>query len=318
MGNFDRLIAAAIEHLRGRLLSRGWSSTEIDALTGRIERLNFPGLLALLGAGSQRTGLLGAELLSAAAQDVAFEASPDEELGPGAIQRFLKDVLHRHVSLSDIPVRESEGEALKRERFKQGVAALARRSGMLPTLDQTERIASLLSNGEFFRDIGSATAATLSTARTLPLALADDIRWSPRAIRLLLALWRDLRGTPASVWKVFAQLRSGELDDPPAVLSHTLTALYATASLAAISEMIRTLLAKDRESFRLAVVLYARSAGIPIEEADLDVLRESVFNTDEPDLGPALLHAVERLEANLGRDFMIGVLDRLEPRRDSD
>jgi hypothetical protein len=127
----------------------------------------------------------------------------------------------------------------------------------------------------------------------------------------LFALRRDLRGTPASVWKVFAQLRDGELDDPPAVLSDTLRVLYATASIAAVAEMIRTLLAKDNESFRLAVILYARSAGIPIEEADLDVLRESVFNTDEPDLGPTLVGAIERLEENLGRNFLNGVLDRL-------
>jgi len=182
---------------------------------------------------------------------------------------------------------------------------------MLPSLDQTERIASLLSNGEFFRDIGSTTAATLWSVRTLPLAVAEDIRWSPRAIRLLCALRRDLRGTPASVWKIFAQLRGGDLDDPPAVLSNTLRILYANASLAAVAQMIRTLLAVDNESFRLAVVLYARSAGIPIEEADLDALRESVFDTDEPDLGPALARAVERLERNLGRNFLNGVLDRL-------
>jgi hypothetical protein len=311
MGNFDQLIEAAIEHLRRRLLARGWSSTEITTLTGRIESLNFPALLAVLGAGKKRSGLLGAELLSAAAQDVAFEASPDEDLKRGAIQRFLKDVLHRHMSLSDIPTRESEGDELKWERFKKGVSALARRCGLVLSLDQTERLASLLANGEFFRDIGSATAVTLSTVRGLPLAIAEDIRWSPRAIRLLFALTRDLRGTPASAWKVFAELRDGRLDDPPAVLTHTLRALYATASIAAISEMIRTLLAKDNETFRLAVVLYARSAGVPIEDADLDVLRESVFDSDEPDLGPTLTHAIERLEENLGRNFLIGVLQRL-------
>jgi hypothetical protein len=126
-----------------------------------------------------------------------------------------------------------------------------------------------------------------------------------------LALSRDLRGTPASAWAVFVQLRGGKLERPPALLTHTLRTLYATASIAAISEMIRTLLAKDNETFRLAVVLYARSAGIPIEDADLDVLRESAFNTDGPDLGPALDRAIERLEENLGRNFLIGVLERL-------
>jgi len=208
-------------------------------------------------------------------------------------------------------VRESESEDIKQRLFKKGISALARRSGLTLSLDQTQRLADLLANGEFFRDISSATAVTLSNARGLPLAVAEDIRWSPRAIRLLFALMRDLRGSPASAWKVFAELRGGHLEDPPAVLTHTLRVLYETASIAAISEMIRALLAKDNETFRLAVVLYARSAGIPIEDADLDVLRESAFNTDDPDLGPVLVRAIERLEESLGRDLLIGVLQNL-------
>jgi hypothetical protein len=179
------------------------------------------------------------------------------------------------------------------------------------TGEQVERVAELLATGEFYRDIAGTTAATLATAHALPLAIAEDIRWSPRAIRLLLALSRDLRGTSASAWAVFAQLRGGKLERPPALLTHTLRILYATATLATISEMIRSLLAKDNETFRLAVVIYARSAGIPIEEADLDVLRESAFNTDDPNLGPILDVAIERLEENLGRHFLFGVLERL-------
>jgi hypothetical protein len=311
MGNFDQLIEVAAEYLRKRLLARGWSSTEIATLCRRIESLNFPGLLAVLGIGEKRSGLLGAELLGEAAQDVAFEAPPDENLEAGAVQRFLKAVLHENASLADVPVRESEGEERKREIFEQGISALARRGGMSFTGEQVKRVADLLATGEFYRDIASTTAATLATAHELPLAIAEDIRWSPRAIRLLLALSRDLRGTPASAWAVFAQLRDDKLEQPPALLTHTLKLLYATASIAAISEMIRTLLAKDNETFRLAVVLYARSAGIPIEDADLDVLRESVFDTDDPNLGPALDRAIERLEENFGRNFLIDALERL-------
>jgi hypothetical protein len=177
--------------------------------------------------------------------------------------------------------------------------------------EQVTRVADLLATGEFYRDIASTTAAILATEHELPLAIAEDIRWSPRAIRLLLALSRDLRGTPASAWAVFAQLRGGEFERPPALLTHTLKILYETASIAAISEMIRTLLTKDNETFRLAVVLYARSTGIPIEDADLDVLRESVFSTDDPDLGPTLNRAIERLEANLGRSLLLDILERL-------
>jgi hypothetical protein len=311
MGNFGQLIEEALEHLRKRLLARGWNSTEVETLRGRIESLNFPGLLAVLGTGKKRSGLLGAELLGEAAQDVAFEAPPDENLETGAVRRFLTAVLHENASLADVPVRESEGEERKREIFEQGISALARRGGMSFTGEQVVRVADLLATGEFYRDIASATAATLATAHELPLAIAEDIRWSPRAIRLLSALSRDLRGTPASVWTVFAKLRGGELGHTPALLTNTLRVLYATATLAAIAETIRNLLAKENETFRLAVVLYARSAGIPIEDADLDVLRESVFNTDDPNLGPTLDRAIERLEEHLGRDFLIGVLDHL-------
>ena len=311
MGRFDQLIEAAVEHLRGRLLARGWSSTEIAALRARIESLNFPGLLAVLGTGKKRSGLLGAELLGEAAQDVAFEAPPDENLEPGAVRRFLKAVLHENAALAEVPVRESEGEERKREIFEQGISALARRGGMSFTGEQVKRVADLLATGEFYRDIAGTTAAILATAHGLPLAIAEDIRWSPRAIRLLFALSRDLGGTPASAWSVFAQLRDGNLEHQTALLTHTLKILYATATLATIAEMIRNLLAKNNETFRLAVVIYARSAGIPIETADLDVLRESIFNTDEPDLGPVLDGAIERLEENLGRNFLIGVLERL-------
>ncbi len=311
MGNFDQLTEAAIEHLRRRLLAKGWSSTEIAALCGQIESLNFPGLLAVLGTRENRSGLLGEELLNAAAQDVVFEATPDRELQLGTVQRSLKEVFRLHVSLSDLSVRESESDEIKQELFRKGVSALAMRSGLTISLDQTAGAADLLANGRFFRDIGSTTATTLFAVHGLPLAVAEDIRWSPRAIRLLFALMRDLRGTPVSAWKVFTQLRGGQLDDPPTVLTHTLRVLYATASIAAISEMIRTLLAKDNETFRLAVVLYARSAGVPIEDADLDVLRESAFNTDDPDLGPTLVRAIERLEENLGRNSLMDALDRL-------
>jgi hypothetical protein len=311
MGNFDQLIEAAIEHLRGRLLAQGWSSTEIATLCGRIGSIGFPGLLAVLGTRGSGSGLLGEELLTAAAQDVVFEAPPDEDLKPETVKRLLEAVLRRHVSLSEFSGRESESDEIVQERFRKGVSALAMRSGSTLPLDQAVRLANLLANGEFFGDIGSATAATLSTLHGLPLAVAEDIRWSPRAFRLLFALMRDLRGAPVSAWKVFKELRGGHLDDPPTVLTHTLRVLYATASIAAISEMIRTLLAKDNETFRLAVILYARSAGIPIEDADLDVLRESAFNTDDPDLGPILLRAIQRLEENLGRKSLIAALDRL-------
>jgi hypothetical protein len=41
------------------------------------------------------------------------------------------------------------------------------------------------------------------------------------------------------------------------------------------------------------------------------VLRESAFDTDDPNLGPILIRAIERLEKNLGRNSLIDALKHL-------
>jgi len=51
---------------------------------------------------------------------------------------------------------------------------------MLPWFDQTRRVARRLSNGEFFRDGGSATAVLFRTVHALPLAVAENIHWFPQ------------------------------------------------------------------------------------------------------------------------------------------
>ena len=310
MGKFDRLLADGLEGMRERLLAKGWSSTEIADFSARIERLNFAGLLGVLATAKKRSGPLGVELLRGAAFDAAAETATGG-LEAAAVQGLLTGVFGRHQSLTDLGAPGLGAPELKNKVFERAVASLARRSGIAITPDQAKQVASLVASGEFFRDIASATAVALFALRGIPLALAADLKWSPRAIFVLLALMRDLRGTPFSVRTLFFDLLDGEIDEPPAVLSHTLRALYATASVAAISEMIRTLIAKDNQTIRLAIVLYARSAGIPIEDADLDVLRESVFNTGNPDLGPALVRAIERLEGHFGRDILKGVLEHL-------
>ena len=108
--------------------------------------------------------------------------------------------------------------------------------------------------------------------------------------------------------RVVGDLRDGQLDHAPALMTHTLRWLYGAASVKSVADMMATLLAPENESFRLALVLYARANGIPLEPEHLDALRTSVFDTEAPDLGPLLVVGVTELRERYGDEGMEGAL----------
>jgi hypothetical protein len=66
---------------------------------------------------------------------------------------------------------------------------------------------------------------------------------------------------------------------------------------------------------RLAILLYARFNGVPIEERHLDRLHDEVLNPEDPNLGPALRDAVDLLaQRHGGGTEMTALLQRLGPR----
>jgi hypothetical protein len=191
--------------------------------------------------------------------------------------------------------------------LERAVEKLAEEAGVSVTPEQVREAAALLATGEFFRDVGDATAAVLFLVRGLPLALRRDMRGPLRVGRVLVAIVRDVGGGVSAVPSIYRDLRDGKLDDPPVVLGHTLGALYGFASLRSTAETIQELLDPENESVRLAILVYARANGIPLEAADLDVVRETVFARDDPDLGPALVRALERL----ARDRDLGAIEEM-------
>ena len=112
-----------------------------------------------------------------------------------------------------------------------------------------------------------------------------DVEHAPhRVILLLAALTRDLAGTPFDALRVLQDLTDdGKLDHPPGVLRETMACLLGFASLATTVHLLSDLIRPENRSVRLALVVYARSNGIPLEDSDLDVLRDHVLNTDQPD-----------------------------------
>ena len=109
-------------------------------------------------------------------------------------------------------------------------------------------------------------------------------------------------------------LADGKLDHPPAVLVHTMRCLLGFAAAKDTAHLVGEL--TRNPSVRLAIVIYARAHNIPLEEKDLDLLRDDVFDAETPDLGPALGEAVNRYLDQKGLPALLTALRSAAPRAD--
>lgn len=171
----------------------------------------------------------------------------------------------------------------------------------------------LLRSGEFFSDAAGTTSAVLQLTRQLPRALVRDIPRTPsRLDELGEALARDGADAFGHISEIAADLLDGQLDRPPSPLTNTLRWLYGHAAATAVAETVRRIIARDNETARLAILIYARAHGIPLTPEGLDALHDGPLDSADPDLGPALAAGVRALTTQRGSEQgVIGVLRRL-------
>jgi hypothetical protein len=283
------------------------SEAQIREVTEAIGRASFPALLSVAGSRGKSDGRLGQELLHAVAGRVA--AKP-EVAGSGAsadeIERALSAVFVHGAS----PKSALADPKLRAAVMSAALDELAKQTGVTLTPEQAQNALALLSTGRFFADLASALAAVVFAVRQLPIHVAHDVTRAPHhVVPLMVALGRDLAPTPFAVPPVLEDLLDdGKLDHPPAVLPHTLACLLGFATLGSTSRMVSDLIGPNNQSVRLAIVAYARAHRIPLEEADLDLLRTTVFDAQTPDLGPALATAVNRYLDQNGLPQLLGAL----------
>ena len=244
----------------------------------------------------------------------ADEISTDEEIAEAldtirnfhflGITAFLASGFNRE---SPGP-RELRLRDLSRRGLRAALDRVAQDRGVPLTIDETERVLELLSSGKLQTDVTSATAEALYLAPQLPLAIISDVKVAATLPPSLeRAVEEDLAEFVHAIPKVKRGLKEGRLDAAPTVLPNTLRQLYLLGSIRAVIETVRALL--EIETVRLAIVVYARSQGIPLKEADLDALREAL-DPESPDLGPLLIASFRRLAEHYGREGVKGVLQR--------
>jgi hypothetical protein len=280
-----------------------WATTVEQVATGRLAEhlrgLDFPAALAVLGAGYDPPDRPPPDLADQVAAQVG-----------GADGERLHDALEQLFMARRLPALSGrEADLLRAIRVGGGVA----RPGLPVTPEEAARVLDLLRSGEFFGDAAAATSAVIQLTHTVPRALVRDVPRTPgRLDELGEALVSDGAEAFGQISRIAGDLLDGRLDRPPGPLTNTLRWLYGHAAAAAVAETVRRIIAPDNETVRLAILLYARTHGIPLTPEGLDALRDGPLDSRDPDLGPALAAGVRALSAQRGGEpGVIAVLSRL-------
>jgi hypothetical protein len=235
------------------------------------------------------------------------QAMPDVSL-PGLLEAMALG--QRAAPGQALPVR-----AVNREEIIAMLGALAERQGAPVTPTEAREVVELLSTGELFADLGEGLAAALRLGRQAPSALVEDALALPELpAELVAAIRRDMRDDPsASPRDVLAGLGAGRLDRR--LFTNTLRVLLGAAAPAALAETVRTLIAPENRTFRLAIIVYARLHGVDIDVEDLDAVHRAI-DPAAPDLSPLFARGLVRIREKYARaEDALAVLHRLSAAR---
>lgn len=220
------------------------------------------------------------------------------------------------VGVQDRPRAPLVAEALSPAVIERVLDEVGRLRGVPIRIDEARAVVELLSTGELVVDVVTGLRAVLVLVPRLPRALARDALTLPELPHEVVAAIRaDLKDdAPRTLRDVIVDLRDGRLDDRRRILTNTLRVLLAEATPGALVETIRALIGPENQTVRLAVIVYARTQGIDLDEKDLDALHRAL-DPANPDLGVFLDRGLERVvEAYQDAARAAAVLRRITAR----
>ena len=223
-------------------------------------------------------------LLAVGARDRPREPLVAEAINPAVIVRVLDEV----GSLRGVPIR----------------------------VDEARAVVELLTTGEIVVDVVSGLRAVLVLVPRLPVSVVRDVLTLPDLPHeVAQAIRADLQdNAPRTLRDVIVDLHDGKLNDRRRILTNTLRVLLAEATPGALVETIRALIGPENQTVRLAVIVYARTQGIDLDEEDLDALYRAL-DPDNPDLGVFLDRGLERVvDTYQDAALAVSVLRRITAR----
>ncbi|MCK5355842.1 MAG: hypothetical protein KAJ63_12030, partial [Methyloprofundus sp.] len=184
-----------------------------------------------------------------------------------------------------------------RDELKQVVIERAGNSLPLPP-DEAERAYKLIKSGEIVQDIFYTLNIILELI-TKPdrFSNLDDSFKNHLEILINLpnSIISDLNPKTAfdRVSIQIEQAKSHQSINDPEILDNTLETLYSDPEVGEMIQVMNVLLAPENETFRIALLVYARLNGVNLEQKDIDQVRQTILNKDNPKLGSLLAYLIK-------------------------
>lgn len=210
------------------------------------------------------------------------------DIGEENAEQLFRSMLVNH----NLPEELRNNDKLRNELIQVAKDKAGESSPLTP--DEARDTAELIKSGEIFADI-FYTFNTLFSLVVKPerfTNLDDSIKdHIGAAIHLPGSLIADLKpsSVTARVSSQIKRVKNGQQPEDPAILNNTLKSVFSAPEVGNSVEVINALLAPENESIRIAVLIYARLNGINLDQQDIDEVRNTVLDKDNPKLG-ALLH----------------------------
>ena len=205
------------------------------------------------------------------------------------------------VGARERPRQSIAAEVITPATIERALDEIGRLRGVPIRVSEAREVVQLLTTGEVIVDVATGLRAALLLAPRLPLALTRDALALPELPRAVVdAIHADLRDdAPRTPRDVIMDLRDGQLDGRRRILTNTLRVLLGRATPGVLVETIRELIGPENQTLRLAVLVYARTQGIDLDEKDLDALFRAL-DPANPDLGVFLDRGLERVTSVYG------------------
>jgi len=282
---FEKLKDKGIDQMRNRLAKGGFNEAAQDEAERFVREFDMPGMIGFLATNPMGRQLIGQEFV----ERIAIEIADQDDImaigiGTDDIESALWALWRDRRNPTDI----LDDPEFRRRVHIAGLKAAAARSGLAVSDKETEQALRLLTTGQFFTDMAGATATIARIVPGIPIPLIRDSRKLLDVLGLGRALASDLGTDARQVARIGRDLlEDGKLDGPaPVLLNSTLAFLYSNAGLKSTVDMLHEL--TGNESVQLAIIVYARSQGFPVDAADIEALRDGPLNTRKPNFGPLL------------------------------
>lgn len=162
--------------------------------------------------------------------------------------------------------------------------------------DEAKAVVELIRTGELFQDlvftftrVYKLSLKELGDVRALPSVLTDIVRMPAVIVSDLIHVGKfiqDLDGLIKSI-------KNGTPPKNSEIFNNTLKTLFHITILGDAVNTANDLFSQENQSLRIALLVYARLHNVNLEETDIDKVRNTILNTDNPQLGGFLLYTAK-------------------------